>query len=176
MVSTLLFLLLVAAVGAERLAELVVSARHISWARARGGVERGFGHYPVMVVLHSALLVGAVVEVLVADRPFMAWLGAPMLALVAGSQALRWWCIATLGPHWNTRVVVVPGSSLVRAGPYRLLRHPNYLAVVVEGFALPLVHTAWLTAVIFTVANAVLLRTRIHCENAALRDLTPAAR
>lgn len=172
--STVLFLLLVAAVGAERVAELVVSARHIRWARGRGGVERGFGHYPVMVVLHSGLLVGAVVEVLVADRPFVGWLGWPMLALVAGSQALRWWCIATLGPHWSTRVVVVPGSELVLAGPYRLLRHPNYIAVVVEGLALPLVHTAWVTAVVFAVANAVLLRTRIRCENAALRDLTPA--
>jgi methyltransferase len=150
---------------------LVVSARNIRAARARGGVERGLGHYPVMVVLHTGLLVGAVVEVLAADRAFHPWLGWPMLVLVLGSQGLRWWCIAVLGGAWNTRVVVVPGARLVRSGPYRVLRHPNYLAVVVEGLALPLVHSAWLTAVVFTVANAVLLRTRIRCEEAALREL-----
>jgi methyltransferase len=169
--SESLFLVLVLAFGAERLAELVVSSRHVKAAKAAGGVERGLGHYPVMVVLHTGLLVGAVVEVAVADRPFLPWLGWPMLALALASQALRWWCIASLGPAWSTRVVVVPGSQLVSSGPYRRLRHPNYLAVVVEGFALPLVHTAWVTALVFTVANAVLLRTRIRCENAALREL-----
>ncbi|HET9945752.1 MAG TPA: isoprenylcysteine carboxylmethyltransferase family protein [Actinomycetes bacterium] len=169
--SESLFLLLVLAFGAERLAELVVSARHIKAAKAAGGVERGLGHYPVMVVLHTGLLVGAVVEVAVADRPFLPWLGWPMLALALASQALRWWCITALGPAWSTRVVIVPGAQLVRSGPYRFLRHPNYLAVVVEGFALPLVHTAWVTALVFTVANGALLRTRIRCENEALRVL-----
>ena len=80
-----------------------------------------------------------------------------MLALVVASQALRWWCIATLGRRWNTRVIVVPGLAPVTSGPYRLLPHPNYVAVVVEGVALPLVHEAWITALVFTVANAVLL-------------------
>jgi len=168
--STWLYTALVATVGLERLAELVVSARNISAAKARGAVERGFGHYPVMVTLHLGLLVGALVEVLVADRPFLPWLGWPMLALVASAQALRWWCIATLGPQWNTRVVVLPGAGLVRTGPYRWLRHPNYLAVVVEGVALPLVHGAWVTALVFTVANAAVLRTRIRCEEKALSE------
>jgi methyltransferase len=93
-----------------------------------------------------------------------------MLALVAASQALRWWCIATLGKQWNTRVVVVPSLPLVRRGPYALLNHPNYVAVVVEGAALPLVHSAWVTALVFTVLNAALLRVRIRTENAALAD------
>jgi methyltransferase len=165
------FAALLAAVGVERIAELVVSTRNVRAAKAKGAVERGLGHYPVMVVLHLGLLVGALVEVVVADRVFHPWLGWPMLALVLASQALRWWCIRTLGPQWNTRVVVLPGASLVRIGPYRWLSHPNYVAVVVEGFALPMVHTAWVTAVLFTVANAVLLRTRIRCEEAALREL-----
>lgn len=166
-----LFLALIAVVALERLAELLVSARHVRRAKADGGVERGFGHYPAMVVLHAGLLVGAVVEVSVVDRPFLPWLGWPALALVGLAQALRWWCITTLGPSWSTRVVVVPGMPIVRSGPYRWLRHPNYVAVVVEGVALPLVHTAWLTALLFTLANAVLLRTRIRCEEAALREL-----
>jgi methyltransferase len=167
-----LFTVLVAAVGLERLAELVVSARNVKAALAAGAVERGLGHYPVMVVLHTGLLAGALAEVVVADRPWHGWLGWPMLALVLAAQALRWWCIATLGPQWNTRVVVLPGAGLVRRGPYRWLRHPNYLAVVVEGVALPLVHTAWVTAVVFTLANAVLLRTRIRCEEKALELAT----
>jgi methyltransferase len=169
--SAALYVGLVAAVGLERLAELVVSARNVGAAKAAGAVERGLGHYPAMVALHTGLLVGAVTEVVVADRPFLGWLGWPMLALVLASQALRWWCIRTLGPRWSTRVVVLPGAPLVGTGPYRWLRHPNYLAVVVEGIALPLVHTAWVTAVLFTVADAVLLRTRIRCEEAALREL-----
>jgi methyltransferase len=170
-VSAWLFTALVALVGVERVAELVVSTRHVAAAKAAGGVERGLGHYPVMVVLHTGLLVGAVVEVWAADRPFLPWLGWPMLALAVASQALRWWCIRSLGGAWSTRVVVVPGSRLVRSGPYRRLRHPNYVAVVVEGFALPLVHTAWVTALVFTLADAALLRVRIRCEDAALREL-----
>ena len=99
-----------------------------------------------------------------------------MLALVLASQALRWWCIATLGRQWNTRVIVVPGLPRVTGGPYRFLSHPNYVAVVVEGFALPLVHSAWITALVFTVLNAVLLTVRIRVENAALASLGRRAR
>jgi methyltransferase len=88
--------------------------------------------------------------------------------LVLAAQALRWWCITTLGPRWNTRIIVVPDLPLVSGGPYRWFRHPNYVAVVVEGFALPLVHTAWATALVFTVLNAALLTVRIRAENAAL--------
>jgi methyltransferase len=170
--SQALFLVLILAVGAERVAELVVSERNRRWSLAHGGVETGAGHYPPMVLLHTGLLVGALAEVLATDRPFLGWLGWPMLALAVGAQALRWWCIATLGRQWCTRVVVVPGLGTVTGGPYRFLRHPNYLAVVVEGFALPLVHTAWVTAAVFTVLNAALLRVRIRTEEQALTALT----
>ncbi len=91
-----------------------------------------------------------------------------MLGVVVLSQVLRWWCITTLGPRWNTRVIVLPYAPLVRKGPYRFLHHPNYVAVVAEGFALPLVHTAWLTAAAFTIANALLLTVRLRVENTAL--------
>ena len=121
-----------------------------------------------MVLLHTGLLVGCLVEVGLLDRPFIPWLGWTMLALVVLSQALRWWCIHTLGLHWNTRVVVVPGAPLVRSGPYRRFPHPNYIAVVLEGVALPLVHTAWVTAVLFTVLNAAMLTVRVRVENTAL--------
>lgn len=173
----MLLVALVAATAAERVAELVLSARHARWAFARGGVERGRGHFPPMVALHTALLVAPVVEVVVADRPFLPWLAWPAVAAVLAAQALRWWCIATLGRQWNTRVIVVPGLPLVARGPYRWLRHPNYVAVVVEGFALPLVHSCWVTAIAFTVLNAVLLaRFRIPAEERALTLATTADR
>ncbi|MDA8369973.1 MAG: isoprenylcysteine carboxylmethyltransferase family protein [Nocardiopsaceae bacterium] len=168
------YALLVLAVAAERVAELVVARRNAAWTLARAGVEYGRGHYPVMVALHTGLLAGCLLEPVLAHRPFLPLLGWPMLVLVALAQALRWWCITTLGPYWNTRVIVVPGARLVSAGPYRLLRHPNYVAVVVEIAALPLVHSAWLTAVVFTAANAALLAVRIRCENTALRQAAPA--
>lgn len=169
------FIVLLTAVALERVAELVVSRRHARWAFAHGGTESGAGHFPIMVALHTCLLIVPLVEVLLLDRPFIPLLGWSMLALVLASQALRWWCIRTLGRQWNTRVIVVPGLDRVTGGPYRLLPHPNYLAVVVEGLALPLVHTAWLTAVGFTILNAMLLRVRIRTENDALRTLSPAS-
>ncbi len=176
MTSLLAFTVLILLVGLERLAELVVSNRNAAWSLDRGGRESGQGHYPVMVVLHTALLVGALAEAWVRRPqvgPALAW---SMLVLVLASQALRWWCITSLGRRWNTRVIVVPGLAPVRRGPYRLLRHPNYVAVVVEGFALPLVHASWVTAVVFTVANAALLTVRIRTEDLALSTLPEATR
>ena len=166
----LAYTVLIAAVAVERIAELVVSQRNLEWSRQRGGVEFGAGHYPAMVVLHTALLAGCLWEA--AHRPFIPVLGWSMLVVVVAAQALRWWCIATLGHQWNTRVVIVPDAGRVTGGPYRFFSHPNYVAVVVEGIALPLVHSAWLTAVVFTVLNAALLRTRISVENKALAMLT----
>jgi methyltransferase len=168
MVSAILYTVLVGLVAVERLAELVVAKRNLAWSLARGGRETGFGHYPFMVVLHTGLLLGCVLEVWLGGRPFLAALGAPMLVLVVASQALRWWCIRTLGPRWNTRIIVVPDLPLITGGPYRFFRHPNYVAVIVEGVALPLVHTAWLTAIVFSVLNAGLLTVRIRAENNAL--------
>jgi methyltransferase len=166
--SQVLFTALVLAVGVERLVELAVSKRHAAWAFSRGGKEFGRGHFPAMVALHTALLVGAIAEVWIFERPFVPVLGWVALALVIASQSLRWWCIATLGRQWNTRVIVVPGLPLVSRGPYRLLNHPNYVAVLLEGAALPLVHSAWATAVGFTVLNAALLARRIQVEERAL--------
>jgi methyltransferase len=171
MTSLTAFTVLVALVALERLAELVVSNRNAAWSFARGGRETGQGHYRFMVLLHSGFLVAMLVEAWVRRPevpPTLAW---TMLALVLASQALRWWCIATLGRRWNTRVIIVPGLPAVSSGPYRFLSHPNYVAVVVEGIALPLVHGAWVTALVFTVANAALLAVRIRVENAALRTL-----
>jgi methyltransferase len=169
------FTWLIAAIALERLAELVVSKRNAAWSFARGGVESGRRHYVVMVVLHTGLLVGALVEVWLRQPAFLPALGWTMLALVLAAQGLRWWCIATLGRQWNTRVIVVPGLPRITGGPYRSLTHPNYVAVVVEGVALPLVHSAWITALVFTLANAVVLAVRIRVENRALASMTVTA-
>ena len=111
------YVVLVVLVGFERVAELVVSLRNAKWSFAQGGVESGRGHYPFMVVLHTGLLAGCLVEA--AYRPFVPWLGWTMLAVVLLSQGLRWWCITVLGRQWNTRVIVVPGLRLVARGPDR---------------------------------------------------------
>lgn len=168
------YTVLILLVAFERLAELVTARRNAAWSRRHAGTEYGRGHYPVMVALHTALLAALPGETWLGDRPFLPALGWPMLALALGAQGLRWWCITTLGPRWNTRVIVVPDLPLVTAGPYRWLGHPNYVAVIVEGVALPLVHTNWLTATGFTLLDLPLLATRVRCENTALAGAAPA--
>ncbi len=157
----------------ERLAELVVSQRHATELLRRGGVEYGQRHFPVMVVLHVALLVGCWVEPIALHRTFVPALMWPMIALVVAANVLRWWCITTLGTRWTARVIVLPGLPLVNTGPYQWFSHPNYVAVVLEGAALPLAGSAWITAVTFTVLNAVLLAVRLRCETRALAAATP---
>ncbi|WP_392755510.1 isoprenylcysteine carboxyl methyltransferase family protein [Streptomyces sp. LN590] len=169
------YTVLVLLVAVERLAELVTARRNAAWSRRHGAAEYGQGHYPVMVALHTGLLAGCLAETWLGGRPFLPALGWPMLALTLGAQGLRWWCITTLGLRWNTRVIVVPDLPLVTAGPYRWLSHPNYVAVIAEGVALPLVHTNWLTATAFTLLNLPLLATRVRCENTALAGAAPAA-
>ena len=168
------YAVLLAFTAAERIVELVISRRNAEWAFARGGREYGRTHFPAMVALHTLFLVACLAEVVLLDRPFIPALGWPMLAIALACQAGRYWVIASLGRQWNTRVIVVPGLGRVTRGPYRWawLRHPNYWIVAIEGIALPLVHTAWLTASVFTVLNAVLLlRFRIPTEERALAEL-----
>jgi methyltransferase len=170
----ILYFVFVLLTGAERLVEMVVSTRNARWAFARGGVEYGQRHFPWMVALHFGLLAGALAEVFVLNRPFIPPLGWSMLAIALLCQAGRWWIIATLGHQWNTRVIVVPGLGRVTRGPYRWARlpHPNYLIVAIEGIALPLIYSAWITALSFTVLNAILLlAVRIPTENKALKSL-----
>jgi len=169
--SETLYALVVLAVAGERLFELRIAARNRRVAIAQGAKEYGAGLFPIMSAMHTLFLVSCVAEVFFFHRPLHPPLAVVALALVAGAQALRYWCIATLGPRWNVRVIVVPRMTLAKNGPYRFLRHPNYLAVVVEVVALPLVHTAWLTALVFSLLNAAVLTIRIRVEDAALQEL-----
>lgn len=166
--------LLVLATTFERLIELVLSERHRRWAVRRGGMEFGREHYPAMVALHAGLLTGC------ALRAWGAAPAAPALTLtragiLLGAQALRWWCIASLGRQWNTRIVVIPGASRCRRGPYRWWRHPNYAAVTVEGVVLPLAVGSRRLAAAFAVANGVMLVVRTRVEDRALSLLSDGA-
>ncbi len=150
------------------MAETIVSSRNVRRAFARGGIEAGASHYPAMVALHAAFLASSVTEVWLLRRPWIPSLGVAMIGIVAAAMALRYWVISVLDGRWTTRVVYVPGDPLVVSGPFRWFRHPNYAAVVAEIAAIPLVHSAWLTAVVFTLANASLLRRRIRVEEELL--------
>ncbi len=168
--TRVLYSLLLGAVVLERLVELAITQRNRAWALAQGGLEIGEGHYPWMVALHTLLLIACPAEVWLLDRPFVPGLALVMSILLVLTMALRYWAIATLGKRWTTRVVCVPGLPVITGGPYRFLRHPNYLAVVIEVLVLPLVHTAWLTALLFSIGNLFVLRTRIAVEEGALDE------
>lgn len=168
--ATSLYFVLIGGIALERLVELRIASRNRKALLARGAVEAGAGHYPPMVALHTAFLLACPLEVIVLDRPFVPPLAVAMLAVLAAAGALRFWVIATLKGRWTTRILVLPGAPPVTGGPFRYLRHPNYLAVVLEMLALPLVHSAWLTAVVFSLANAWLLKVRIAAEERALAD------
>lgn len=152
---------------AERGAELVLSARNARRLLSRGGREVGRGHYPVMVAFHAAFLGACALEAWWAP-PAPPALAAAGLAGAAAAQGLRWWAIAALRGRWTTRVIVLPGAAPVTGGPYRWLRHPNYLAVAVEVACVPLALGAFATAALFTMGNAVLLAVRIRAEERAL--------
>jgi methyltransferase len=151
-------------VALQRLAELAYARRNERRLRAAGGVEHGAGHYPVMVALHAGWLL-ALATLVPAGAPVV-W---PLLALYLALQTLRVWTVASLGGFWTTRVIVVPGTPRVRRGPYRWLRHPNYLVVALEIPLLPLAVGAWQIALTFGTANLAVLAWRIRVEERALR-------
>jgi methyltransferase len=146
----------------QRLAELWVARRNTALLRAMGAVEHGASHYPFMVALHAAWLIGLWL---------LAWnasVNLVWLAVFAVLQLGRLWVLRTLGRRWTTRILVVPGETLVREGPYRWISHPNYVVVIGEIAALPLAFGLPLYALVFSLLNAAMLTVRIRCENAAL--------
>ncbi|MCG5253026.1 isoprenylcysteine carboxylmethyltransferase family protein [Brevibacillus agri] len=162
----LFFVTVMAAVCLQRFCELVLAARNARYVCALGGVEIGAGHYKYIVLMHVCFFVSLMVEVLATGSAsaLPPWWGYSF-GLFLAAQLLRYWCIQSLGRRWNTRILVIPGEAPLRRGPYRWLRHPNYVVVAIELFTLPLTFSAVNTAVAFTLLNAwLLLRVRIPLE------------
>ncbi len=159
-------------VALQRLFELRLANRNAAALLKRHAVEAGKAHYPLMVALHTLFLAACVAEVWLLSRPLFAWLAVPGLVVFVAAQALRYWAIRSLGDRWTTRVLFVPGTLEVVRGPYRHVRHPNYVAVISEIAAIPLVHTAWLTAIVFSLANSLLLAERIRVEEQLIREVS----
>jgi methyltransferase len=150
-------------VALQRLAELALAAHNTRRLKARGALEVGQSHYPLIVLLHAAWLVALALLVPAATRPF--W---PLLALFTALQAGRVWVIASLGHYWTTRIITLPDAPLVRRGPYRYLRHPNYLIVALEIAVLPLAFGAIGIAIVFSLLNGAMLWHRLRVETQAL--------
>jgi methyltransferase len=150
-------------VAAQRLVELVVASGNTRRLLARGAREVGRGHYPLFVILHASWL-AAILATTPLDRA-PSW---PLIGVFAGLQLARVWVIGTLGPYWTTRIITLDGAPVVRAGPYRFVRHPNYWIVVGEIAVLPLAFGNLGVAVIWSILNAALLRHRIRVEETAL--------
>jgi methyltransferase len=166
--SVYLYLALLAAVGLLRLVELHVSWRHQQHMLAAGAVRVPEPHFKWMVAVHTVVLVGAAAEVVFLKRPFLPLLAALMLALFIASNLMRFWVIRTLGDLWNVQVMDSTRIGVVTTGPFRFVRHPNYTGVMLEMISLPLIHTAWTTAIVTTLAYAFALSMRIRAEEGVL--------
>jgi methyltransferase len=166
--SVTAFLSLLACVAIERIVELRISRRHQQELAGRGVRKRRDPHYRWMVLLHGGVLAGAAVEVLALHRLFIPWLAAVAGSLFVLATLLRWWVIRALGVHWNVEVMDSAPLGIVVSGPFRWVRHPNYLGVFIELVALPLIHTAWITALAGGIANVFVLRHRLRVEEPAL--------
>ena len=172
---TFAYLALLALVGVGRLVELAISRRNQRKLDKQGVRKIAEPHFRWMVIVHGSVLLAAAAEVLLLDRPFIPGLAIAMGILFVLANALRWWVIRTLAEHWNVEVMASSRVGVVTSGPYKWVRHPNYVAVVAELFALPMIHTAWITALAGTVANLEILRRRLRVEDNVLMN-NPAYR
>ncbi len=166
--SVYLYLALLAAVGLLRLVELRISRRHQECMLASGAVRVPEPHFKWMVAVHTGVLVGAAAEVVLLKRPFLPLLGGLMLALFVASNLVRLWVVRTLGDLWNVQVMDSTQLGVVTTGPFRFVRHPNYTGVILEMISLPLIHTAWVTAVVTSLAHSFALSMRVRAEESVL--------
>jgi methyltransferase len=168
MAMTIAYLALLGLVGIGRLVELGISRRNQRQLEKRGVRKVAEPHFRWMVLLHGGVLIAAAVEVVVLHRPLIPALAIPMAVLFVLANLLRWWVIRTLAGHWNVQVMASSNVGVVTSGPYKWVRHPNYVAVVIELFSLPMIHTAWITALVGTIANLEVLRRRLAVEDGVL--------
>jgi methyltransferase len=173
--SRTLYLILLCAVGAARLAELQISKRNQSRLKDKGARKEREPHFRWMVVFHTAILLGAATEVFLLDRPLLPWLAIVSGCLFIAANIVRWWVIRAMQEHWNVEVMNSTALGVVSTGPFRWIRHPNYAAVFIEMITLPLIHTAWITAAAGAILHVIVLRNRLRVEDPALMS-NPAYR
>ena len=166
--SVYLYLALLAAVGALRLVELRISRRHQVLMMTQGAVRVPEPHFKWIVVAHTGVLIGAALEVVLLRRPFLPLLGATMLVLFLASNLMRFWVVRTLGKLWSVQVMDSTRIGVVTAGPFRFVRHPNYTGVILEMISLPLIHTAWITALVTSLGYSIALSQRLRAEESVL--------
>ncbi len=167
----MLFAVVITIVIIQRLLELIVAKRNETWMRSQGAYEVGAKHYPIMVLMHVTFFISLIVEVFVVNRPLSSiWIILLLIFLLA--QALRVWCLTSLGKFWNTKIIILPGANVVKKGPYAFMRHPNYVIVTTELLVLPLIFSAYFTAILFTLLNVWMLSVRIPVEEKALKQAT----
>ena len=157
-------------IALERIYELLLSKRNAAKVFALGGVEHGKSHFPYMVVLHLTFFMAIPIELFWFDQVFRIELAVLMGVISALSMGLRYWAISSLGIFWNTRVIVLPGHKAIVKGPFQWVRHPNYVAVIVEMAAIPLFYGAWRTAILYSILNLWMLKIRISVEENALKQ------
>nr|WP_071459916.1 isoprenylcysteine carboxylmethyltransferase family protein [Bacillus mediterraneensis] len=167
----MVFYLFIGFIIFQRLSELVIARSNEQKLKAMGAIEAGQGHYKAMVLIHIAFLLSTVAEVVFMGRDLSAFW--PLLiSLFLATQVMRVWALMSLGPFWNTKIIILPGAEAVKKGPYKLLKHPNYAVVTAEIMIIPLMFEAYFTALFFTVINIIILSIRIHAEEKALKEWT----
>ncbi|MDB5110356.1 MAG: Isoprenylcysteine carboxyl methyltransferase family protein [Mucilaginibacter sp.] len=146
----------------QRLSELFIARRNEKWLLSRGAIQHGQSHYPFMIALHTLFIISIIVEYVFRVAPQIDWLFLVLFILVL---SFKFWALSSLGKYWNTKIYRIPGVYPVKKGPYKVLKHPNYMEVVCEIAIIPLVFHLYYTAIIFSVLNSIMLAVRIRTEN-----------
>ncbi|MER0467629.1 isoprenylcysteine carboxyl methyltransferase family protein [Bacillus cabrialesii subsp. cabrialesii] len=164
-----MFWLLIAILIAQRAAEMAVARQNEQKVKQQGAIEFGESHYPYIIIMHILFFLSLIAEVLLMNKqPSSWWIG--IAAAIVSVQAVRYWALCSLGAYWNTKILVIPGAELVKKGPYKWMKHPNYTVVILEILLIPLLYQAYITMCLFSVVNAVLLTVRIRTEDKALEE------
>jgi methyltransferase len=156
------FIVFIAFLIVQRLSELYISRRNEKWLLENGAIQYGQTHYPYMVVMHTLFLLSIVAEYYWRSGPPISWIALASFLIVL---SFKFWALSSLGKYWNTKIYRIPGVSPVKKGPYKFLKHPNYMEVVCEIAIIPLVFHLYYTAIVFTLLNAIMLTVRIKVEN-----------
>ncbi|KAF1679885.1 isoprenylcysteine carboxyl methyltransferase family protein [Bacillus sp. SKDU12] len=164
-----MFWLLIAILIAQRAAEMAVARQNEQKVKQQGAMEFGESHYPYMIIMHILFFLSLMAEVLLMNKQPSSWWIAIAVAITT-VQAVRYWALCSLGSYWNTKILVVPGAELVKKGPYKWMKHPNYTVVILEIVLIPLLYQAYVTMCLFSILNAAMLTVRIRTEDKALEE------